>query len=237
MDTIVKGKEEEVNVYSRLKFVDMMNFMRTSLETLVENLDKPSFEHTGKYLRDEGLDLMLRKGVYPYEYMTGVERLREKSLHPKEEFASMLGSGVIYDSEEMITPSHIRRGLRAWTKGFRSLRLREPGQHTRLYCKSDVLLADVFESFIDVCLKKYELDPSHYITVPALSWDAMLKMTGVKLKLLTDSDMHLSFEEGIRGKISMITNRYAKAIYIQYLDANNLYGWAMSQPLPWTRNF
>ena len=118
--------------------------------------------------------------------------------------------------------------------------------YTRLYCESDVLLlADVFESFIDVCFEKYELDPSHYITAPALSWDAMLKMTGVKLELLTDPDVHLFFEEGIRGGIFMITNRYAKgnhkyvesydpdeeSAYIQYLDANNLYGWAMSQSL------
>lgn len=109
-----------------------------------------------------------------------------------------------------------------------------------------MLLADVFESFIDVCHKKYKLDPSHYITAPSLSHDAMLKMTGVKLELLTDEDMYLFFEEGIRGGVSTITNRYAKANnkymrtfnpeepsnYIMYLDANNLYGWAMSQPLP-----
>ena len=123
--------------------------------------------------------------------------------------------------------------------------------YTELYCKSDVLLlADVFESFIDVWLEKYKLDSSHYITAPALSWDAMLKMKDVKLKLLTDSDMHLFFEEGTRGGVSTITNRYAKAnhkymenfnpeeetSFIQYLDANNFYGWAMSQPLP-VRNF
>ena len=247
VDTVAKH-DKEVNVYSRLKFVDTMNFMKTSLEKLVEKLDKPSFEHTGKYFQDEDLDLMLRKGVYPYEYMTGAERLREKSLPPKEEFASLLGSGVIYDSEAMITPSHISdKDYEHAQKVFGAFGCENLADYTRLYCKSDVLLlADVFESFIDVCLKKYELDPSHYITAPALSWDAMLKMTGVKLKLLTDSDMHLFFEEGIRGGISMITNRYAKAnhkyvqgydpeeesAYIQYLDANNLYGWAMSQPLP-----
>ena len=212
VDTVVKD-EKKVNIFSRLKFVDTMNFMRTSLEKLVGNLEKPSFEHTGKYFRGKELDLMLRKGIYLYEYMTGVERLREKSLPPKEGFASLLGAGVILDSEEMITPSDISdEDYQHAKKVFEAFGCENLADYTRLYCKSDVLLlADVYESFIDVCLKKYELDPSHYITAPALSWDAMLKMTGVKLELLTDIDMHLFFEKGIRGGNSVITNRYAKA--------------------------
>ena len=106
VDTIVTDDEKEVNVYSCLRFVDTMNFMRISLEKLVGNLDKPSFEHTGKYFRGEELDLMLRKGVYPYEYMTGVQRLREQSLPPKEEFAFLLGTGV--PGSPTRTPSHPR---------------------------------------------------------------------------------------------------------------------------------
>ena len=221
------------------------------MEKLVRNLERSSFKHTGKYFKGEKLDLMLRKRVYPYEYMTGVQRLWEKSLTPKEEFASLLSSGVISDSEAMITPSHISdkdyQHAQKVFEAFGCENLADYCDYTGLYCKSDVLLlADVFESFIDICLGKYGLDPSHYITAPALSWDAMLKMTDVKLELLRDSDMHLFFEEGIRGEVSTITNRYAKAnhkymedynpdepsAYIQYLDANNLYGWTMSQSLP-----
>ena len=117
-----------------------------------------------------------------------------------------------------------------------------------LYLKTDVLLlTNVFENFRDMCLKNYRLDPAWYYTTPGLSWDAALKITKIKLQLFDDPDMLLMFEKGIRGGISTISNRYAKANnpymgkdynpneptkYIIYSDANNLYGWAMSQPLP-----
>ena len=117
-----------------------------------------------------------------------------------------------------------------------------------LYLKTDViLLADVFENFRKVCKENYKLDPAWYYTSPGLAWDAMLKMTGVELDLLSDPQMYLMIENGIRGGISTITKRYAKAnnpymgskynpeeynVYLAYLDANNLYGWAMSKKLP-----
>ena len=97
-----------------------------------------------------------------------------------------------------------------------------------------------------MCLKEYELDPAHFLSLPGLAWQACLKKTNIELELLTDYDMHLMVEEGIRGGICHSTHRYAKAnnkymknynnnedsSYIQYLDANNLYGWAMSKKLP-----
>ena len=116
------------------------------------------------------------------------------------------------------------------------------------YLKKDVLLlADVFEKFIDTCMTFYGLDPCHYFSSPGLSWDAMLKMTGVKLEKISDIDKYLFIEKGLRGGISYIAKRYAKAnnkymknydptkpsIYISYLDMNNLYGWAMSGYLPY----
>ena len=114
------------------------------------------------------------------------------------------------------------------------------------YLKTDVvLLADVFQTFRKTCLASYKLDPLHYYTAPGLSWDALLKYTKIDLELLTDMDMHLFIEKGMRGGISMVSKRYAKANnphvadynpdketnYIMYYDANNLYGWSMSQPL------
>ena len=97
-----------------------------------------------------------------------------------------------------------------------------------------------------MCIKVYELDPAHFLLLPGLAWQACLKKTNVKLELLTDYDMLLMVEEGIRGGICHSINRYAKtnnkymknydknkeSSCIQYLDANNFYGWAMSQKLP-----
>ena len=106
-------------------------------------------------------------------------------------------------------------------------------------------MADVFEQFRDVCIKHYKLDPAHYYTAPGLFCQAMLKMTDVELELLIDIDQHLFVESSIQGGISMISNRFSRAnnsylqdydvsrksSYILPLDANNLYGWAMVQPL------
>ena len=122
------------------------------------------------------------------------------------------------------------------------------GDYHDHYLKKDVLLlADVFEKFIDTCLKFYGLDPCHYFSSPGLSWDAMLKMTSVRLEKIVAIDMYLFIEKRLRGGISYIAKRYAKAnnkymknydptkpsIYISYLDMNNLYSWEMSGYLPY----
>ena len=112
-----------------------------------------------------------------------------------------------------------------------------------------MLLADVFEKLIDTCLKLYGLDPCHYFSSPGLSWDAMLKMTSVKLEKISDIDKYLFIEKGLRGGISYIAKRYAKAnnkyindydptkpsTFMTYLDMNKLYGWAMSEYFPYGR--
>jgi hypothetical protein len=115
-------------------------------------------------------------------------------------------------------------------------------EFTNLYNKVDILLlADVMENFRDIALKTYKLDPAWYFTTPGFAWDCMLKMTKQKLELLTDYDTVLVIEKGIRGGISQCSNRYSRAnnkymgikyneniesVFIEYLDANNLYGWA-----------
>ena len=121
------------------------------------------------------------------------------------------------------------------------------GVYQDLYVQSDtLLLADVFENFGNMCLEIYELDPVYFVSAPGLAWQACLKKTGVKLELLTDIDMLLMVEKGTRGGICQAIHRYAKAnnkymknydknnesSYLKYLDANNLYGSAISQKLP-----
>ena len=130
---------------------------------------------------------------------------------------------------------------------FKRFTFKNLGKYHDLYVQGDtLLLADVFENFRNTCLKVYELDPAHFLSLPGLAWKACLKKLNIKLELLTDYDMLLMVEEGIRGGICHSIYRHAKAnnkyrknydkneesSYIQYLDANNLYGWAMSQKLP-----
>ena len=185
-------------------------------------------------------ELLLRKGVYPYEYMDSWKRFNEESLPDKESFDSEL-------NKEGITDEDYAHAQKVWD----TLNIKNLGDYHDLYVQSDTaLLADVFESFRDKCLEIYELDPAHFFSAPGLAWQACLKKTQVKLELLTDNGMLLMFEEGIRGGMCQATHRYAKAnnkymrdhdknkdlSYLEYLDANNLYGWAMSQKLA-IRNF
>ena len=194
---------------------------------------------TGQYrgaAQLENVELLTRKGVYRYDYVSSMEKLSETQLPPKEEFYSKL-------NDEGISDDDYQHAINVWNT-FQCKTIRD---YHNLYLKSDVLLlADVFENFRKTCLKHYNLDPAHYYISPGLAWDACLKETGQELELLHDYDMLMMFEKGIRGGIFHITKRYAEANnkymkdydpdkpsnYIQYLDANNLYGWAMSQSLP-----
>ena len=167
-------------------------------------------------------------------------KLSETQLPPKEEFYSKL-------NDEDITDDDYQHALNVWST-FNCKTIRN---YHDLYLKSDVLLlANVFENLRATCLHHYNLDPAHYYTSPGLAWDACLRETGQELQLLHDYYMLMMFETGIRGGISHISKRYAEAnnkymkdynpdegsTYIQYLDANNLYGWAMSQS-PSTHGF
>ena len=125
--------------------------------------------------------------------------------------------------------------------------IKQSGEYHDLYVQSDTsLLADVFENFRNMCLKMYELDPAGILSAPGLLRQTALKKTKVKLDLLTDVNMLLMVEKGIRGGICHSIYQYAKAnnkymkdydknkesSYLKYWDVNNLYGWAMSQKLP-----
>ena len=170
---------------------------------------------------------MLRKGVYPYEYADTWEKFSEISLPSKKDFYSNLNMEGISDID-----------YRHANNMFKVFKLENLGDyHDYLYIQSNTLfLADVFNDFRDMCLKEYELEPAHFLLLPGLAWHACLKKTNIELELLTDYDMLLMVEEGIRGGTCHSIHRYAKAnnkymknynnneksSYIQYLDANNL---------------
>ena len=191
---------------------------------------------------------MIRKGVYPYEYMDGWEKFEEASLPPKDAFYSRLNMKGISDQDH-------EHSQQLWN----IMEKKTLGCFYDTYLKTDVLLlAEVLEAFWNTCLKNYKLDPAHFYTAPGLVWEALLKTAAVycehekrrkdcglcpnefRLELLMDIDMLLMFEKGIRGGITQAVKRYAKAnnkymedlynpdevsIYLQYIDANNEHGW------------
>ena len=221
----------------KVRFIDSYKFLASSIANLTNDLPKDRFKNLEREFSGEKLELVKRKGVFPYEYLDSVDKLKCKEYPPIEEFNSQLtGEGI---SEE-----DYQHGKKVWNV-FECKNLQD---YLELYNKVDVLLlADIFENFRDICMKNYEIDPAYYFTAPGLFWDAMLKMTGIKLELLSDIDMFLFFKRLVRGGISMISNRYGKANkpymgekfnpeelikYLVYYDSNNLYGFIMCEKLP-----
>ena len=231
-------KDEEI----KLRFIDSFKFMSSSLDSLTVNLVGGGLKLFGfEEYTPAQYDLLVKKGIYPYEYTSEWEKFKETKLPLKEAFYSKVNMVGVKDEDY----EHARKVWREF--GIKNLR-----EYHDLYLKTDViLLANVFEAFRDVCLKNCDLDPAHSYTAPGLAWKACLMKTRIRLELLLDLDMLLMFERAIRGGITQSAHRWAKANnpymgskfnpnektnYLQYLDANNLYGWAMSQPLP-TRKF
>ena len=238
--TIVTGqytnkKGEVKDKTFKIIFKDSLKFMSSSLG--VNNLPKDAFKNLLKYFTPKQAEILKQKGFYPYEYMDSEEKFNDTKLPPREAFYSKL-------SGRGITEKDYKHACNVWN----SFKMKTFKEYHELYNITDVLLlADVFENFRDLCLKIYGLDPVYYFTAPGLAWDACLKITGIELELLSETNMLLMFEKGIRGGISIISNRYGRANnkymqkgfnknkpskYLMYLDANNLYGCAMSQKLP-----
>ena len=245
-----KGEKQDLNINAipnnmekfmafmlgnHLTFINSFHFMSSSLDKLVSNLPKDTFKYTSEEFTGKQLSLMSQKGVYPYDFMKGFEKFNQMELPTKDQFYSILNNQYIMNNEY----NHAKEVWKVFD-------ITTMGEYHDLYLKSDaLLLADVFENFRKTCLQYYKLDSCHYFTSLGLSWDTMLKMTNIKLELMTDVDMFQFIEKGMHGGVSSIGNRYVKAKnkymkeydekapskYIMYLNANNLYGWAMSQCL------
>ena len=225
-------------------FIDNLD----NLDNLVKNLSDKDFKYLIEEFGSKKLELLKQKGTYPYEYMDSLEEFIEEKLPVKKFFYSSIKDGQI-GNDGKISDGHINvNDYLTCKKTWNKFEMKNMGDYHDHYLKKDVLLlADVYEKFIDTCLKYYRLDPCHYFSAPALSWDAMLKMAGIELEKISDIDQCLFIEKGLRGGISYIAKSHSKAnneycpdyyknkpsTFISYLHMNNLYGWAMNQYLPY----
>ena len=243
IDVIPNGLEKYMTFFlgKNLVFIGSMQFMNSSLDKLVKNLSDKDLKYLVKEFGSENLEILKQKGADPYEYMNSFKRFNEEKLPARKYFFSSTKKGKI-DEDSKISDGHISiADYLTCEKIWNKFKIKNMGDYHDLYFKKDVvLLADVFEKFIKTCLEYYELDPCHYFSYPGLSWEAMLKMTDVKLEKISDTDKYLFIEKGSRGGISYIAKRYAKAnnkymsdydpnkplTFITYLDKNNFYGWS-----------
>ena len=175
--------------------------MASSLDKLSSNLKIDKFVNLQKYYSGNQLSLLLRNGVYPYDYVECMKKLDEASLPPKRSLYSKL-------TGEGITGKDCQHAQTVW----KEFKIESMKDYHNFYNLSDVLLiADVFESFRNICMNHYGLHPAWYYSAPGLAWDAALKITNVQLELLSDPDMLLMTESGIRGGIATISHHHDKA--------------------------
>ena len=177
-----------------LLFIDSMQFTNSSLDKLVKNLNDKDFKYLSEEFNDEQLKLVKEKRIYHYEYMNSFKGFSEDELLNKSKFLSSLKDSGVNEKE-------YEQAVNVW----KVFKIKNFGEYQDLYLKTDVLLlVDMFEKFVESCLNYYRLDPCHYFSSLGLSWDAMLKMTGIKLELINDINVHLFIEKGMRGGISYV---------------------------------
>lgn len=232
---VIKTKDSNHPV--QIKFIDSYQFLSSSLDTLSKSLSENDFINLCREFPDKNkFHLLMKKGIYPYDYMNSWSKFEENQLPSKHHFYNTLRG-------EPITNKDYLHAKDVWE----IFEIKSLAEYTGLYLKCDVLLlCDIFEKFRNTSLHYYKLDPAYYVTSPSLSWDAMLLYTGVELELISNLEIYELLEKGIRGGLAQCSLRHAKAnnkyldnfndsepsSYLIYLDCNNLYGYAMMKKLP-----
>ena len=219
---IPKSLENYVSVQvGCLRFLDSYRFLSSSLDKLVKSLDNFPI------MKMEGMsdDLFKKKLAYPYEYLN-LDNFQKPLNLTKEDYWSTLTQSYPSDddikrTQELIDKNKIKNGR----------------ELTMLYLKMDVLqLADVFENFVESSTREYKINPLYSYSLPGYTWKAGLKLTNIELDYIKCKELLLLLENNIRGGISSVVgDRHVQSVenkQILYIDANNLYGWAMSQYLP-----
>ena len=223
----------------KLRFIDSLRFLNCSLEKLASYLSNENKRILRSHFpNDKEFDLLTRKGIFPYDYITEMNILNERNLPTHDKFYNKM-------NDTNVSLDDYNHAINV----FNVFKCSTIGEYSDLYLKSDViLLADIFENFRNTLIKTHGLDPAHYFTLPGYTWDCSLKHTKIELELLTDIDHIMFVEKGIRGGLSQCSNRYGRANnkymdnynpsepskYLMYLDINNMYGWAMCEPLPYS---
>lgn len=205
VDSSTEGHDYREKI--RYVFIDSLRFLPASLSKLASQLPSEKkkilnyeFAHRENY-SVEKIKLLERKGVFPYDYVDSFEKLEETTLPQHADFFNEM-------NEENVSTDDYNFAHTVWNE----FDIKTLDDYAELYLKTDILLlADVFQNFREKTYEIYELDPAHYLTLPSFSFDAMLKYTRAKIELLTDIEMLLFVEKGIRGGISQCSKRHVKA--------------------------
>jgi len=237
VDVIASSSEKfmAVTINSDIVFLDSLRFTMSSLNKLVKNMAKSGTQDfncvrdlfNSKYSHGD-FNLLLKKGIYPYSFMDSVDKFKLTSLREKRDFYDKLRDTHIKDK-------HYDRAKEVW----RSFNIQTMGEYHDLYVALDTaLLADVMEKTRQVLYDSYELEMCHYYSLPMVAYDAVLKISGIRLDYINDPTMHLWLEQAIRGgyvgigsqRTAQANNKYMGSLYnpeeasshITYIDANNL---------------
>ena len=188
-------------INNNLVFIDSRQFMNSSLDSLVKNLLDNNFNYLSQEFSGDLLKLVKQKGVYSYEYIDSFNKFSKDKVPNRSKFFSFLKNQYIREKDYLAA-------IDVWNV----FKMNTMVDYHDPFLKADVLLlADVFEKFINTCLDYYEFGPCHYFSSPGLSWDEMLKMIWIELELISNIDIHLLIEKGMRGGISYIAERQSKA--------------------------
>lgn len=245
-----KGRRTN-QLYLKLSFRDSFRFLSSSLDTLSKNLNYDDFKFTRAALETKlragnvnvseedvkrTTEMMLRKGVFPYEFVTSFDSYNTVGLPQKTAFNSCMMEGKEISDAEYEFAKTV----------FDKFKCQTVGDYSDIYLQCDVtILADIMTNFRKICMKNYELDPANYCTTPSLAWDAMMKMTGVELDLLQDFEMIKFIRDGMRGGYCGVVHRDVTALnqhttaepvvdpnYLLYVDYNALYSSCSTLSLP-----
>ena len=182
-------------INSNFIFIESMQFMSSILDALVKNLSDNDFKYLSEEFSGEFLRLVKQKGVYPYQYMDSFDKFSKDNLPDKHKFFSSLKYECISEKDYLNT-NDVRNVFKMNTMG---------DYHDLCLKIGVLLLADVFERFINTCINYYKLNPCHYFSSRGLSWDSIFKMTGIELDLVLDIYMYLFIEKEMRGGTSFIS--------------------------------